>query len=1811
MKKTTKQTNDKRTFRPWQFAWQFVLLLMVFGMSTVNAQIALRASQTSTSSSTAVTITKPAGLAVGDLMIANIVQSENSTSQSLSNATASGWTLVAGEQFGTSGSDSWWGTIFYKVATAADVAATDFTFTGDSDADDIEGGIAAFSGVAVTGGVSGGPFDVAPGSINNINTDDLSATGITTTTAGAAIVMIGMIGDNRNVDSWTATNPSSLTEIFDVPFNASVDMGMGMAWALRTTAGATGNGAGELSFNETDPNGAMFLALRPCTTNPTVTPVASILPVCFSTSAQTTTMPYSAATGSPTSYSIDWNATANTAGLVDQGVTSHTFVGAGGIMPSVDIPANVAAGTYNGTLSIITAGGCRNTVAVSVTVLAAPTANAGSALSAICQGGTSVALGGSVGGSATGGIWSDGGVGGTFNPSATTLNATWTPPSGYSGTATLTLTTSGGSCGTANASKNQVVNAAPIAVAGGSQTICVNGTATVSGASSANGNITWSENGAGSITSGNTSLTPTYTSAAGDAGNTVTLTMTVSAAGCTSATDIYTITVNPSATVDAGATQTICATTASVQLAGVIGGSATSATWSGGSGTFSPDNTTLNAVYTPSAAEFLAGGNVVLTLTTNDPSGPCNAVSDTMTLTIRLAPTATAGGSATICPGTATVVSGASSANGNISWTENGAGTITAGGTSLSPTYTSAAGDAGNTVTLTMTVTNSPCAVDTATYTVNVSPAAPAAPGAITGSTSVCAGDTSLNYSIAAVTNATNYTWTVPSGWNITAGQGSNAITVTAGGAGTGAISVVASNSCGSTSPSTTIDLNPVNVTHGSGYTTSSTKTDGNVIVANQTTPIRRGYLKFPLTALPSGATITSSVLTMQHNGTDAQGSVNNTITALGNNDPTTTAASTLYSAINSGTSYSSSIWAYPGATTATLNSTANTDIQNRIATGYIALGLLRATTGTAVYNFFGRAAGTNAPKLSVTYLAPRSLSVTVNPTTTNGSLTTSACDTYTWAENGQTYTSSGTYTHTVGCNTATLDLTITPSTTNGNVTTSVCDAYTWAENGQTYNASGVYTHVVGCNTATLDLTVTPSTTTGSLTTSVCDTYTWAENGQTYTSSGVYTHIVGCNTATLDLTVTPSTTNGNVTTSACDTYTWSANGTTYTATGVYTYVSGCNTATLDLTITPSTTVGSLTTSVCDTYTWAENGQTYTSSGVYTNVVGCNTATLDLTVTPSTTNGNVTTSVCDSYTWTENGQTYTSSGVYTHVVGCNTATLDLTVTPSTTNGSSTVSACISYTWAENGETYTSSGIYMHTVGCNTAILNLTVNTSPQTFYADADGDGYGAGAPILSCEGQPANTSVNNTDCAPEDASKWRTGNLFIDADGDSYNNGFPAMPVCYGASVPAGFVAVNFGTDCDDASAVVNSNASEVLGNNIDDNCDGVIDEVTPTSYLIGGSCNVTLTSLSHTLFAYQLTNFRNELGPVQGYRFRVTNGSNVRIYTTNESRFRLSDLPGGAAYATTYTVEVSAKTGGYFRAYGSPCTVTTPAVPNATYITEPISGSTLSNISNTIFCRMVPSASGYRFRVRNGETVVGTYNSQTNRFSLVNLGIANIQFGTTYTVDVLLKFGNDYRPDSEYGPTSLITTPATPATSRVIEPSCGATINSFWTTIFAQQVLGAQGYKFVVSNGVQTREYATSQPRFSLRNLPGFAAANTTYTIRVDVLYNSSYVEGVSTCSITTLPTASRQSDQVMNVFEVATYPNPYATSFKLNINTSSEAQVGVKVYDMLGREVESKTGNLDLMTAVEIGSQYPAGVYNVIVSQGEQTKTLRVIKR
>ncbi len=130
------------------------------------------------------------------------------------------------------------------------------------------------------------------------------------------------------------------------------------------------------------------------------------------------------------------------------------------------------------------------------------------------------------------------------------------------------------------------------------------------------------------------------------------------------------------------------------------------------------------------------------------------------------------------------------------------------------------------------------------------------------------------------------------------------------------------------------------------------------------------------------------------------------------------------------------------------------------------------------------------------------------------------------------------------------------------------------------------------------------------------------------------------------------------------------------------------------------------------------------------------------------------------------------------------------------------------------------------------------TAPTTFFADLDGDTFGAGAGVLSCGGP--GLVLNNTDCDDTNAAvnpgatevcntidddcdtfidEGVQLTFYQDSDGDGFGNAGVTTLAC---SAPSGFVSDN--TDCNDGNAAINPGASEVC-DLIDNDCDTFIDE--------------------------------------------------------------------------------------------------------------------------------------------------------------------------------------------------------------------------------------------------------------------------------------------------------------------------------------------------------------------------------------------------
>jgi len=133
---------------------------------------------------------------------------------------------------------------------------------------------------------------------------------------------------------------------------------------------------------------SLLVTTEPVSPLPAITTSGTIDALCYNTEAQNATLVYSATTNAPDSYSIDWDATANAAGLADQGNTTFTFLSGGGDLNTIVITASTPVGTYNGTLTTRNAYQCTKMQTVTVTVNALPSAPSAPDPQTVCSGKT-------------------------------------------------------------------------------------------------------------------------------------------------------------------------------------------------------------------------------------------------------------------------------------------------------------------------------------------------------------------------------------------------------------------------------------------------------------------------------------------------------------------------------------------------------------------------------------------------------------------------------------------------------------------------------------------------------------------------------------------------------------------------------------------------------------------------------------------------------------------------------------------------------------------------------------------------------------------------------------------------------------------------------------------------------------------------------------------------------------------------------------------------------------------------------------------------------------------------------------------------------------------------------------------------------------------------------------------------------------------------------------------------------------------------------------------------------------------------------
>jgi len=321
------------------------------------------------------------------------------------------------------------------------------------------------------------------------------------------------------------------------------------------------------------------------------------------------------------------------------------------------------------------------------------------------------------------------------------------------------------------------------------------------------------------------------------------------------------ISANPSGAVCAGANITFTATPSQINLSPTFQWKLNGNDIIGETGnTYSSSTLSNNDIIT---CELTSSVNCVI-------GSP--AISNALTISVSNAPTITGVISGSVC-GAGTVNLSASSSGGNINWynASTGGVSIWTGQNFTTPSISSTTtfyvdADANGCITPTRT------SVDAFVFQ------SPPAQPSITGQTVNLGGQTSVSYS-AAVASATTYSWTAPVGTTITGGQGTASITVDYSCSGSGNITVIASNVCGSS----TQDLISVSTSLPTPGTIS-----GNVVVARNTTE------SYSITPVANAVNYTWTVT----NGTITSGQSTSTITVLWGNSSGTETISVVQNSI-------------------------------------------------------------------------------------------------------------------------------------------------------------------------------------------------------------------------------------------------------------------------------------------------------------------------------------------------------------------------------------------------------------------------------------------------------------------------------------------------------------------------------------------------------------------------------------------------------------------------------------------------------------------------------------------------------------------------------------------------------------------------------------------------------------------------------------------------------------------------------------------------------------------------------------------------
>jgi hypothetical protein len=399
------------------------------------------------------------------------------------------------------------------------------------------------------------------------------------------------------------------------------------------------------------------------------------------------------------------------------------------------------------------------------------------------------------------------------------------------------------------------MNAPATPTLNGPANACINVAGNVYSTEAGMSNYVWTVSPGGSMTAGGTATSNTVTVTWISTGaKTITVNYN-NANGCPGLTPtVYNVTVNALPVPTIAGPSPSCSNFPGIIYSTQAG--MTGYTWSisaGGTITAGPGTNAITVTWTATGSQWVSVNY------TN--AGGCTAVAPVVyNVTVNASPTPTLTGTTVVCVNSGNYNYTTESGMTGYTWSISPGGTIISGsGTNVLTVNWNTAG--AQWVKVNYTNASGCTAVNPTQLNVTVN-GLPGAAGVITGTSIVCAGVNGIAYSVAPVTNAIVYVWTLPAGATIASGANTNSITVNfASNASSGNITVYANNICGNgtTSPPFAVTVNALPAASGTitGPSSVCQGSTGNVY----TVPAIAGATGY-IWSVPDAAFITSGANT-------------------------------------------------------------------------------------------------------------------------------------------------------------------------------------------------------------------------------------------------------------------------------------------------------------------------------------------------------------------------------------------------------------------------------------------------------------------------------------------------------------------------------------------------------------------------------------------------------------------------------------------------------------------------------------------------------------------------------------------------------------------------------------------------------------------------------------------------------------------------------------------------------------------------------------------------------------------------------------